>query len=260
MSSCAQKVRFVLAEKGLEWDGEELDLRAGDQHTEAFLKINPKGLVPALSDGGQIVTESNIICEYLEDRYPDTALLPDDAMSRARARLWTKKLDDGIHMEVIAISFGIAFRHQFSALGLSKDEIDEMMEKIPDPYTRDVQKQVVHDGIDSPRYEQAIIAFDKLFDEMDVALAQTQWLAGNSLTLADIAYVPYVARMDHLQLLDLWNDKKHLMDWYDRIQKTDGFIAGMQNWYVPKYLEMMAKTGNDARARTKSILEGQTRN
>jgi len=50
MSTCAQKVRFILATKGLEWEGEELNLRRGDQVQPEFLKINPKGVVPRSCD------------------------------------------------------------------------------------------------------------------------------------------------------------------------------------------------------------------
>ena len=255
MSSCAQKVRFVLAEKSLSWDGEELNLREGDQFKPEFLKINPKGLVPALVDDDQVVTESNIIIEYLEDKFPDRSLMPQNPADRARVRMWMKKLDDGIHMEVIAISFAIAFRRQLTALGLGRDDIDAMLDKIPDPYTRDVQKQVMHDGIEAPRFASAIIAFDKLFEDMNATFTNSEWLVGDHLTLADIAYVPYVVRMDHLQILSLWENRPHLMDWYERVQKTEGFKRGLEDWFAPKYLEIMKETGLVARARVSSILD-----
>ena len=112
MSTCSQKVRFLLAEKGVEWEGVELDLRGGDQQRPEFLKINPKGLVPALDHDGNIVVESNIIIEYLNEVYPEPPLLPADPAGRANARWWIKKLDDGMHLEVAVLSFAIAFRHQ----------------------------------------------------------------------------------------------------------------------------------------------------
>jgi glutathione S-transferase len=255
MSSCAQKVRFVLAEKALIWDGEELDLREGDQFKPEFLKINPKGLVPALVDDDHVVTESNIIIEYLEDKFPDRSLMPQNPADRAHVRMWMKKLDDGIHMEVIAISFAIAFRRQLTALGLGRAGMDAMLNKVPDPYTRDVQKQVVHDGIDAPRFASAIIAFDKLFEDMNAALAKSNWLVADRLTLADIAYAPYVVRMDHLQILSIWDDKPHLMAWYEQVQNTEGFKRGLEDWFPPKYLDLMKAAGLDARERVSSILD-----
>ena len=74
MSSCAQKVRFALAEKELDWDGVVLDLRRGEQQQPEYLKINPKGLVPALEHDGEIIVESNIILDYLNEAFPEPPL------------------------------------------------------------------------------------------------------------------------------------------------------------------------------------------
>ena len=82
MSTCAQKVRATLAEKDLAWDGHELNLRTGDQHKPQFLKLNPRGVVPVLVHDGNVIIESNIIMEYLEDAFPDTKrLMPKSALS-----------------------------------------------------------------------------------------------------------------------------------------------------------------------------------
>ncbi len=64
-SICAQKVRLVLAEKGIEAVEHHLDLRASDQQSPEYLKINPKGYVPTLVHDGRSVIESAVICEYL---------------------------------------------------------------------------------------------------------------------------------------------------------------------------------------------------
>jgi glutathione S-transferase len=72
MSTCAQKVRATLAEKDLTWDGHDLNLRTGEQHKPQFLKLNPRGVVPVLVHDGNVIIESNIIMEYVEDAFPDT--------------------------------------------------------------------------------------------------------------------------------------------------------------------------------------------
>ena len=76
MSACAQKVRLTLAEKGIQWQGHHLDLRAGDQQKADYLRLNPKGVVPTLVEDGKVVRESTVIMEYLEDRYPEPPLRP----------------------------------------------------------------------------------------------------------------------------------------------------------------------------------------
>ena len=69
-SVCAAKVRFALEEKQLPWQGHYLDILAGEQFTPEYLKINPRAMVPTLRHGGRIVIESTVICEYLEQVFP----------------------------------------------------------------------------------------------------------------------------------------------------------------------------------------------
>jgi len=82
-----QKVRVVLAEKELEFERVHVDLRAGEQRTPEFLKMNPYGKVPVLVDDDLVVYDSTIINEYLEDEYPAPSLMPEDSAGRARVRM-----------------------------------------------------------------------------------------------------------------------------------------------------------------------------
>jgi len=101
MSSCAQKVRLMLAEKGLEWESRHLNLRAGEHQKDWYIKLNPRAVVPTLIDGDIVVPESNVINEYLDERFPDPPLKPADPFGRARMRLWTKQLDEGCTMPAL---------------------------------------------------------------------------------------------------------------------------------------------------------------
>src|SRR5262249_29429025 len=82
-----QKVRVVLAEKDLEYEKLFVDLRKGDQKQPEFLRMNPYGKVPVLEDEGEIIYESTIINEYLEDEYPLPRLMPEDSGARAKVRM-----------------------------------------------------------------------------------------------------------------------------------------------------------------------------
>jgi len=246
MSSCSQKVRFALAEKGLEWQSTTLDLRAGDQFKPEFLQLNPKGLVPVLDHDGEAIAESNVILEYLDDAFPTPPLRPADARGRARARSWMKRLDDGLHLEVAALSVGIAFRHQLLAVKHTPALLAAHFDAIPDPYMRAVQREVVPAGVESPRVRQAVQEFAKLFVDMQTVLARHAWLAGDTLTLADIAYAPYITRLDHLALSRLWQDKPAVATWYERLCATHGYMEGLTRWFNPKYLPLMHDAGRAA--------------
>jgi glutathione S-transferase len=255
MSTCAQKVRFVLAVKNLDWEGEELNLRRGDQQRPEYLKINPKGVVPALDHDGNILVESNIIVDYLNEAFPQPALMPERPLERASVRWWMKKLDDGLHLEIAALSFGIAFRIQLmNALNSDKQLIDKHLNAIPDPYMREVQRQVVEDGIASPRFAQAVKEFAKLIDELDSELATHEWIGSDEMSLADIAFAPYVVRLEHLHLHGLWDNKPHFTRWYESLKGTAGFQKGLADWFNPQYLQLMDSAGENAWPKIVSLL------
>src|SRR5260370_32873785 len=75
-SVCCQKVRITMQEKRITWESVEVNLFRNEQYSPGYLKINPKGVVPALVHNGKPITESTLICEYLDDVYPDPPLVP----------------------------------------------------------------------------------------------------------------------------------------------------------------------------------------
>ena len=87
-SLASYRVRVALALKGLHAEEISIDLLKGKQNSEDYLAVNPQGVVPALvlDEGGPPMVQSLAILEYLEERYPQPALLPKDARGRARVR------------------------------------------------------------------------------------------------------------------------------------------------------------------------------
>jgi glutathione S-transferase len=83
----SQRVKVVLEEKKLPFEIVPIDLRKGEQKTPEFLKLNPYGKVPVLTDGDTVLYESCIINEYLDEKYPNPPLMPADLGKRAKARI-----------------------------------------------------------------------------------------------------------------------------------------------------------------------------
>ena len=155
-------------------------------------------MVPTLVDGDIVVPESNVINEYLDERFPDPPLKPAEPFGRARMRLWTKQLDEGVHDAGIAVlSFALAFRHQYRPAAKPGRN---MLESIPDPVKRERRRDVIEKGLDSPHFRIAIARLLKLYGDMDAALSQHAWLAGDRYSIADAAFTPYVVRLDHLDV------------------------------------------------------------
>ena len=158
MSTCAQKVRLVLEQKKLAWNSHLLNLRHRDQHAPEYLKLNPNGVVPTLIDHDNVIIESTVICEYLDDAYPENSLVPDAPENKALMRQWTKWLDEFLHFHTGVLSGSIAFR--FQHLARPKDELEAYLSGIPDLRRRKRQRQQIELGLEAPQFRESILAFE----------------------------------------------------------------------------------------------------
>jgi glutathione S-transferase len=86
-SSNSDRVKIALHEKGLAYQRVTLNLAKKDQKRPEFLQLNPYGKVPVIDDGGQILFESCVINEYLNEKYPNPPLMPTDPYLRGRGRI-----------------------------------------------------------------------------------------------------------------------------------------------------------------------------
>ena len=252
MSTCAKKVRLVLAEKGLEWTGHHLSLRQGDQHKPDYLKLHPGGVVPTLIHNGAVIRESTIINEYLDDAFPETPLRPKSAVARWRMRLLTKQLDEGVHAATGVVSSCTAFRFQYAHY--SPEELQAHIDNIPDPARREARRQIFEHGLDAPVFAPAIRRFDVLFGDLEDALAGGDWLAGNEFSLADFAYTPYLTRFVHLQYLGMLDRRPRLMGWYDRVRARPSYEVALTKWFNDKYIPLMEEKGAEAWPKVREIL------
>lgn len=96
-SSAAYRVRIALNLKGLEVEAIHHALPRGAHRAEAYLALNPQGLVPALETGDGVVAQSTAIIEYLEERWPSPPLLPADSFARATVRSMAGIISADIH-------------------------------------------------------------------------------------------------------------------------------------------------------------------
>jgi len=254
MSSCSQKVRLSLAEKGLEWESRHLNLRAGDTQTPEYLRLNPKGVVPTLEHDGHIVPESSIILEYLEDAFPENSLRPKTPHDLARVRLWAKRLDEGHHdLATTVLSSGVAFRHQFLAKG--KEEYQALIEKVPDPVKRERRREIVLKGLDAEIFRTAVQMWVDILNDLERCLSESEWLAGDVYSIADAAYTPYITRLEHLGALGFLRGKPALIIWYDKVRKRANYKEAIGRWNDETYLTLMHEKGTEAWPRIEEMIE-----
>jgi glutathione S-transferase len=254
MSTCSQKVRVTLAEKGQDFISHHFNLRAGDQHAPEYLAINPNGVVPTIIHDGRVVYESAVVDEYLDDIFPDPPLRSADPYERARMRLWVKQLDEGLHAASATISACIAFRYQFME-GKTEAELKKTLDGYVDPVKRERMTENVLAGVESRFFKPAIGRIVKMVDDMQAALSEGIWMAGNSYSLADIAFAPYVTRVAHLQQDWLFDTRPRVAGWLERMRARPAYRKGMVEWFNPDFLALMEEKGGENIGGVKSVLE-----
>jgi glutathione S-transferase len=176
---CAQKVRVALAEKSLTWESRSV---LGELRSPDYLQLNPHGYVPTLVHNGQILIESRIISEYLEDAFGGPRLLPDSPFHRAQVRLWTKQIDDTLHLNVYVLTFATFYRP-----GMLQLSSEQGIRSLPlrNSIKRSYTLDLIEHGFESQYFPEAVARFRTLLCDMERTLSGSAWLAGGEYSLAD---------------------------------------------------------------------------
>lgn len=246
-SICTQKVFLTLIEKDLPWTSEYVDLFNNEQYRPEYLKLNPKGVVPTLIHDGHAIIESTLICEYLDQTFPQPSLVPASAYERSQMRRWSKHIDEGIFEATREISFSAMFRDKMR--GMTQEQRDGRFRNIGDPGRRARMISTYEQGCDSPFVEQGIFAFEKMFGEMEECLSDGRpWLAGHNFSLADINVMPFAARLDYLNLLDVWVAyRPGVRAWWDHARSRPSFATAIAKLLSPEQIETMSSSGSRIR-------------
>ena len=229
-STAAQKVRIALAEKKLEWKSHHLDTSVANREhfSPEYLKINPRGIVPTLVHDGRAIRESQVILEYLDDAFPQPPLRPESAFDKSTMRLWTKMIDEGLHVHSRVVGMCIVVRHAKSEAGPA--ELKRYLDEMPEIVRKENDRINIEKGLDSPLLPRSVSYFKHVFEEMNTALAESLWLAGESYSLADISLGVYVTRLKSFQMAPLWANLEHLNEWYGRFVARPAYEEGVIKW------------------------------
>lgn len=246
VSTCSQKVRMVLHEKSLSYEDELIDLLKGEQFAPDYQALNPNAVVPTLIDDDRVIIESTLINEYLDDAYPERSLRSDDPFERHRQRLFCKRIDDALHPACGALTFAIGARP--ALLQRPREEVEALIDEIPNPSRRETRRSVVELGVKSPIFASAYQTYRGVFDEAETLLTDGDWLTGATFTLADCALMPYVIRMDHLAQESEIERRPNLARWYAAIQQRPAFADAVTRWVTGPLVENFRKAGVAVRA------------
>lgn len=221
-STCSQKVRICLAEKGLVFEDVRLDLgKAKDHLKPEYLKINPNGVVPTLVDNGNIIVDSSVICEYLDERYPQVRLTPEDLVERARMRAWMRFLEEVPTAAVRVPSFNMGFLPRFEGLDRKQFEAEQSDVR---PIRKQFYRRMGTSGFKKEDVEASFEQLGNTCRRMNAALENGPWLLGAQYSLADIIVAPLIDRMADLGFSEIWDPNyPRVADWYARMQARPAF-------------------------------------
>jgi glutathione S-transferase len=202
-STCSLKVRICLAEKNLEWVDHRMDSRAGDHVKPEYLKLNPNGVVPTLIHDGNVIIDSSVIAEYLDEVFPEISLTPADPVARAHMRKGLRYFEEVPTPAVRYPSFQKVLIRSFQKL--SPEAFEEAANS--HPLRKHMYLRMGQDGFDEQEMDKAIEDIANTVERMEKALDSAgPWLMGGQYTLADICVVPSIDRMEDLGFEYLWED------------------------------------------------------
>jgi glutathione S-transferase len=222
-SSASRRVRLCLEEKGLSYESHVVDMANQEHHSAEYLKINPLGVVPTLIHDGKPLHESGTICEYLDESFPDPPLRPATPYERAEMRNWIRHIDALIGNLII---FNWAHHLAKTAQKWTDAELAEKMKSVPskerqEAWFRAARKPYTEEEREAARGKLTV----QLLDKMEEVLAPSGWLVGKAYSIADIAAVPFVKRIDEEIAPDQVSEKHHphVAEWWAKIQARPAF-------------------------------------
>jgi glutathione S-transferase len=194
LSPYARKVRLVLAEKRLPF---ELRVEKVWQRRPEYLELNPAATVPTLiEDNGLVIPDSNVICEYLDEAYPDASLIGRSIGERVEVRRLVGWFD---HKFAVEVSKNLLWEKSMKqALGLGAPDASALRA-----------------GYANMKHHLAYIGW----------LAENRkWLAGANLSMADFAAAAFLSSLDFIGDVD-WSISAPAKEWYARMKSRPSFRA-----------------------------------
>ena len=166
------------------------------------------------------IIDSTVITEYLDEVSPATSFTPEDPVKRARMRALMHFIDEMPAAAVRFPTFNLAFLPRFQKM--SREEFEAMAES--KPIRREFMKTMGQGGFSQAEMDNALARLRRTYERMDREIEKSggSWLLGKDITLADVAVMPALVRMDDLGLAD-WQDLPRVVTWYANIRAHPAF-------------------------------------
>ena len=222
LSNCSQRCRIVLSKLGLSYESNLVNLQAAEHATKEFHELNPSGVIPVLIHDGTVIVNSVDIIAYLEQHFGDGSLRPaqlEDKIINLLERC------DKSQLALKYCTFEFLFQHGPRP---SEETFQQLMKGLESEWLRDFHKEY-RAGFTRERIHSMVgLAHDDFMVCENILADDRHYLAGDSLSLANIAWMPNFHRFDLLRWPLQNYPKAH--NWFQRVSQLDCYKEALQDW------------------------------
>ena len=256
-SSCSQKARICFNLKGIQYRSHPVNLADGENYTQFYLGINPRGLVPALVIDGEVHIESNDIITHVDHKFPDIPLIPAGMEDETALLL---KEEDELHLDLRTLTFRFTWprgkvarspetlqKYREFGSGTVEGEIDT--HKNREIKFWEIEANI---GITDEAVRVSIGRFKDSLTRLSDKLQGSPYLLGENITVLDVAWVIYVNRLVFCGY-PLDNLHPIVGDWFWPLREKDEFDREL---IIPPDLQKTVDENHSAQADAgKSLVE-----
>jgi glutathione S-transferase/GST-like protein len=211
------RVYLALLEKGVPFIEHELQGRQFEHLQPAYLKVNPRGQVPALVHDGRVYTEGMTINEYIDEAFDGPPLRPADPVERWRMRVWCRYAENDLGRCLMMINWNRIVPGFIGARDMR--EVDQILARVPDPDRRRSWRAAFEQKTPPAMIEESHRRTRAGALRVEQALRERPWLAGSGYSLADIDFMNFCGMIMMMWMPELVNDQSMpaFMDWARRM-------------------------------------------
>lgn len=229
-STTSQKVRLCLEEKNLSFESHLLDIGKLENLSEAYLQINPDGVVPTLVHQNKVIVESSVINEYLDETFTKPPLMPTDLYLKALVRtacLWQSELH---HPHIRTLTY---FSPHAKKLNIQAHHKESLLHEAKQHPLSSRKEFLLHayEGVTDEDIKLAFYEATRLLNKLEQLLTKYggPYLIGKQLTLADLAWIPVFNRLEELDYSALWIDRKSdfLSMWWQNVKERGSYQSAI---------------------------------
>lgn len=237
----ARQVKLVLAEKNIQWKSHLINLFTFKNLEPAYIRINPRGVVPTLVHGEKVICDSVAIIHYLNKQFPHPQLIPGKSELQAKMNYWVNLQNNFPMREFMYANYkgidGLVLRRSMQIKEKLIPQLIENNSDLREHYQTKLEdikecNRIIRDEQNMSKINAKIQA---LLDQLEDRLNQYEWLCGSSYSLADSVWTSVLNSLEELKFIDLSKATKRpsLGSYFQRLKNRPSFKIAIQNDKTP---------------------------